>query len=316
MAGELLEREAERAALASAVGRLAADDSGGLVMVLGEAGIGKTALLAIVRGLARAVGIRTFRAAGAPLERDFGYGVVRQLLEGELHSRSPEERARLLSGVSAPAAAVFGPPDREAALSAEGDRSLVVRHALVLLVAALARERPVALVVDDLHWADAASLRWLAHLARRLDELPVLIVSAARTGEPGEEDIVLAELAAAQGTRVLRPSALSAAAVAALASTTLPHVAVEFALACHELTAGNPLLAGELLRAAREEGLAGTAEETSRLQGLSAGRVADWVMRRLGRMSVGGRELAGAVAVLGSARAPDPAGPGKIIEGQ
>ena len=159
MAGELFEREAERAALASAVERVATGDGGELLMVLGEAGIGKTALLAVVGELAPAAGIRTFRAAGAPLERDFGYGVVRQLLEGELRSRSPKERARLLGGASAPAAAVFGLPELQAPLPVEGDRSLAVRHALVLLVGELARERPVALVVDDLHWADGASLR-------------------------------------------------------------------------------------------------------------------------------------------------------------
>jgi DNA-binding CsgD family transcriptional regulator len=305
MNGVLLERGAEREALAAAVKRVAAGDDGELLLVLGEAGIGKTALLAVVGELAEAVGIRMFCAAGVPLERDFGYGVVRQLLEGELRSRSPEGRAQLLSGASA-AAAVFGPPDREEP-PAGGDRSLAVRHALVLLVAELAREGPVALIVDDLHWADGASLRWLAHLARRLDGLPALIVGAARKGEPGEDDSVLAELAAGPGTQVLRPGTLSAGAVAALANATLPQVAVEFAAACHELTAGNPLLAGELLRAAHEEGLAGTAEETPRLQALGAGRVADWVMRRLGRMSAGGRELASGVAVLGSARVADAA---------
>ena len=302
MAAELLERDAERAALASAVDRVATADGGELVLVLGEAGIGKTALLAVVGEFAHAAGLRTFRAAGAPLERDFGYGVVRQLLEAHLRSRSSKERAKLLRSATAPAAPVFGLPDLQAPVPAEGDRSSVVRHALVLLVEELARERPVVLVVDDLHWADAASLRWLAHLARRLDGLPALIVSAARTGEPGEGDAVLAELVAAPGTRVLRPGALSADAVAALASTTLHQVSVEFACACHELTAGNPLLIDELLRAAREEGLAGTAGETSRLQALGAGRIADRVMRRLGRVSAGGRELASAVAVLGSAR--------------
>ena len=307
MAGELLEREAERAVLASAVERVAAGDGGGLVLVLGEAGIGKTALLTVAGEFARAAGIWTVRAAGAPLEHDFGYGVVRQLLERELRSRSPEDRARLLGGASAPAAAVFGLPDREAPLLAEGDRSVAVRHALVLLMGELARERPVVLVVDDLHWADRASLRWLAHLARRVDELPALIVAAARTGEAGDEDAVLAELAAGPGTRVLCPGALSTGAITALASTMLNQVAVEFASACHELTAGNPLLASELLRAAHEERLAGTAEETSRLQTLGAGRVADWVMRRLGSMPADARELASAVAVLGSARVADAA---------
>jgi AAA ATPase domain len=74
MASVLLEREAERTALASAVERVAAGDGGDLVIVLGEAGFGKTALLAVAGELARAAGIRTFRAAGAPLEHDFGYG--------------------------------------------------------------------------------------------------------------------------------------------------------------------------------------------------------------------------------------------------
>jgi hypothetical protein len=68
--------------LASAVRRVAAGAGAGLVMVLGEAGIGKTALLAVAGGLAQGAGIRTFRAAGAPLERDFGYGVVRQFPGG------------------------------------------------------------------------------------------------------------------------------------------------------------------------------------------------------------------------------------------
>jgi hypothetical protein len=153
--------------------------------------------------------------------------VVRQLLEGELRSRSPEERTRVLSGASAPAAAVFGLPDLQAPQRVEGDRSLAVRHALVLLMSELVREGPIALVVDDLHWADGASLRWLAHLAWRLERLPTLIVGAARTGEPGEEDDVLAELAAAPGTRVLRPNMLSAGAVAALANTTLNQVEVQ-----------------------------------------------------------------------------------------
>ena len=84
MATELLEREAEQAVLASAVEQVTAGDGGRLLMVLGEAGIGKTALLAVVDELARAADIATFRAAGAPLERDFGYGIVRQLLEREL----------------------------------------------------------------------------------------------------------------------------------------------------------------------------------------------------------------------------------------
>lgn len=76
MAGELLEREAERAVLASAVRRVAAGNGAGLVMVLGEAGIGKTALLPVAGRLAHGAGIRTFRAAGACLRLRGGTSVA------------------------------------------------------------------------------------------------------------------------------------------------------------------------------------------------------------------------------------------------
>ena len=69
-------------------------------------------------------------------------------------------------------------------------------HGLYWLTANLAAERPLLVLVDDIHWADLASLRWLAYLAQRLDGLAVSLVAAARPAEAGEGQPVLDELAA------------------------------------------------------------------------------------------------------------------------
>ena len=295
----LLEREIERSALRE--GCVAVDGgAGGVIVIAGEAGIGKTALLHEARGLAGELGVKVLRASGATLERDFGYGVARQLLEREVHSLVAADRERLFSGPSAPAADVFGIALRGGGAGRDTDRAFLVRHALVSLALALAQREPLVLMVDDLQWADGASLRWLAHLARRVEDLPLLLVMTQRSGEPSASDEALAELRAVAGERTLLPARLSAQAVSALAVGELGEADAEFTVRCHEATAGNPLLVRELLRAAREDALAPTRESAERLETLGAQRLGDRVVRRLARLSGDARELAGAVAVLGS----------------
>ena len=69
------------------------------------------------------------------------------------------------------------------AYDARGDTEpSAAAHALYWLVSALAEERPLLLAVDDLHWSDDPSLRFLAYLARRLEGLPVAVVGTLRTG--------------------------------------------------------------------------------------------------------------------------------------
>src|SRR5262245_60623413 len=77
--GALLEREGELARIGGSLAR-ARQGRGGLVLVEGPAGMGKSALLADARALAEAAGMQVLRSRGAELEREFGYGVVRQLL--------------------------------------------------------------------------------------------------------------------------------------------------------------------------------------------------------------------------------------------
>src|SRR4051812_17016961 len=175
----LLEREGELEAIAALVDAAAAG-SGGLIVLEGPAGVGKSALLRRAAGLARERGLAVLRARGHELERAFGWGVARSLLEGCVAARPEAERAELLAGPAAPARAVFG------AGEPGPQDGFAILHALYWLAVRLAEREPLALVVDDAQWADEASLRFLVYLAGRLAEQPIALLAGARAGEPDE----------------------------------------------------------------------------------------------------------------------------------
>ena len=189
-----MEQLEERDAEIAAVGRVL-DGGGGGLLIEGPPGIGKTRLLGAARALAD--GRLVLSARGSELERDFPFAVVRQLLE-------PVVRDEHFGGAAALARPVLrgvgGEQDAGSAL-----------HGLYWLVANLAEERPLLVLVDDIHWADLASLRWLAYLAQRLDGLAVGLVAAARPAEAGEGQPVLDDLAHNPSIEVLEPRGLSAA---------------------------------------------------------------------------------------------------------
>src|SRR5205807_212108 len=141
----------------------AASGGGGrLVRIEGQAGIGRTSLLAAWRARARERGMLVLPARASELDREFPFGLVRQLFEPVLARADPGRRAALLSGAAAGAEPLLGGdslagdrPEQDA------DPSLAHFHALYWLLANVADDCPVALVVDDLHWADASSLRFL-----------------------------------------------------------------------------------------------------------------------------------------------------------
>ena len=132
---------------------------------------------------------------------------ARPLLEREreprLRAMGAEARGRMLDGAAALAATVVLP---ETAPPAGGGSSYGTLHGLYWLVVGLAAERPQLLVVDDAHWADEASLRFLLFLANRLDDSPVLLLVAQRP----EGDA----LRAAPGLTAVAPRALSPEATA------------------------------------------------------------------------------------------------------
>ena len=175
---ELLEREGE---LGAVEGLISTRPGGRLLAIEGPPGIGKTALVAEARSRALEAGMRVLGARGSELERSFSYGVVRQLFESLLASAHTEELAGALSGAAALAAPLFAPV--LAAAEPAADASLATLHGLYWLTANLAASQPLLLAVDDLHWCDLPSLRWLAYLLPRMEELPVLISDPIKRAE-------------------------------------------------------------------------------------------------------------------------------------
>jgi DNA-binding CsgD family transcriptional regulator len=285
----LLEREAELSLGDSLLDRALAGD-GGLLLVAGEPGIGKTRLLAAVRRRAETLGFAVLAARGSELERELGFGVVRQLFEAAL-ARAPE-RADLLAGAAALAEPLIGP----GALPPSADPGFAALHGLYWLTANLAARRPLLIAVDDAHWADAPSLRFLAYLAGRLAGVPALAAVATRLAEPAAETALLDALMAEPEAHVVRPQPLSREAVAALVAERLDAPAdAELAAACSTATGGNPFLLAELLAALAADGLA-SAED---VRSLGPGTVRRSVLARVARLEAGSVELARAVAILG-----------------
>ena len=95
--------------------------------------------------------------------------------------------------------------------------------------------------MDDAHWADESSLRFLAYLARRAESLPVALLVGARPEEDPGAGGPLSELRADPATDVLEPAPLDAAGVQrVLVERSDGMVDAAFARACHEATGGNP----------------------------------------------------------------------------
>ena len=164
----------------------------------------------------------------------------------------PAVAERAFAGAAQGARPIFGSLDAD---GAEGDASFAALHGLFWLVVNLAGDGPLLLVVDDLHWADRSSLRFVAYLAGRLEALPVGVVAGLRTAEPGTDPALVAEITRDPGTRVLAPGPLSSDATSALIAGRVGSADRGFAAACHRATGGNPLLLTELLRALRAEGV-------------------------------------------------------------
>jgi DNA-binding CsgD family transcriptional regulator len=296
----ILERGTELGELREAVSDACAG-AGRLVVIEGAAGTGKTRLLAAAAEDASARGLRVLRASGAELEREFAFGMVRQLFEPPVAAASPSVRRRLLAGAAAPAGWVLAPSGRVLAPSGEArpDSVFVTVHALYWLAANLAVRTPLLLAVDDLHWADEASAHSLAYLARRLADTPIAVVVTLRPGEPGAPAEAVDGLRAQPDAVTIVPRPLTRAAAGTVVRARVPEADDELCDAFYAASSGNPFYLQELLRAFAGGGLqsAGAVREAS------VPSLGDRVMRRIGRVAAAAPALAGAMAVVGD-RAP------------
>ncbi len=294
----LVGRARESAALDAAWARAAAG-LGGVVVVEGPAGIGKSRLVAELARRARAGGGRS--ALGGALELDGAPPLapwseaVREIVRDASpppEGSWPGDLARLCPSVEP----LWGRAPREPSAVPELERVRLF-EAVVELVAWCAREAPVVVALEDLHRADPASAALLAHLGRRLGGLPALVVVTRRSA-PANVNLDLA-LDAVRSRGLLRLEisleGLSEAETGELVGAAAPGLAPEMALRVVAGAQGSPFLAREGARAA-----AAGREPAEGVRGAIRGP--------LGRLDPAARSLVNLAAAAGRPLEPAEAG--------
>jgi class 3 adenylate cyclase/DNA-binding CsgD family transcriptional regulator len=288
----LLDRDVELALLTACL-QAAQRGVGDVVSIEGTAGIGKTSLLEAARQIALGRDLAAVVARASELETGYPFGVVRQLFEREL-SRAADPDT-LFAGAAQPARSIFNGEHSESV----GD-GFAILHALYWLTVNLAEQRPLLLAVDDIQWCDAPSLRYLAYLVPRVDDLPIFLLTTRRVGEQPADEQALDVISSDASTTRIVPGGLGVHAVRELlrhALGTEPDPV--FVTAAREATAANPLLVRELARALATAGVSPTADAVTAIPELGPGAVSRFVLRRLERLGQPARALAESVAVLG-----------------
>jgi DNA-binding CsgD family transcriptional regulator len=295
----LLEREAELGALERLID-MARRGEGRLAVVEAPPGLGKTRLLAETRARASAQGLQVLSARGGELEGEFAFGVVRQLFEPLLATATEDTRAELYSGAAALVAPLFSGRDLAAEENAAA-ASFAVLHGLYWLAVNLASRQPTLLVVDDLHWADTPSLRWLLHLTRRIEAVALAVVVATRPPEAAaREPELLIELVSDPAADQIRPEPLGGESVAWLARSRYGRDAEEaFVRALREATGGNPLFVCALVDTLAREHVAPIEDGVSQILTLGGEGITRPVALRMARLSTDASALLRAAATLG-----------------
>ncbi|WP_344338733.1 ATP-binding protein, partial [Kitasatospora putterlickiae] len=264
----LIGRQRETGLLAAALDRAEDRAGGATVLLRGEAGVGKSTLLAWAGRAARERGFTVLRAVGSEAETDLAFGALHQALWSLLQP----------SGT-------LSAHQREALESAFGARSgtpsgFAVGAAALALLDDAVRTAPVLLILDDLHWIDSSSATVFGFLHRRCAELPLVIVGATRP------DGQAAQSWAAEAVDV---RALPRADAAALLGTRYPELAGRARDRVLAEADGNPLALVELPRqlpAAQQRGVAPLPERLPlgrRLERLFADRL-DAMTPEVGRL--------------------------------
>ena len=283
--GELIGRDEESEIVDALVRHVA--DGGGSLLIRGEPGIGKSALLERARRQATATGAQILTAVGVESEAEFAFAGLHQLLRPilGLASALPGPQRQVLE-------AAFG-------VTAEGrpDLFLVAMAALQILSRA-AESASVVACADDAHWLDRASVQVLAFLARRLENEPVVLLAAVRSGfqTPIEN----------AGIRVLDVQRLSPLAAGELLDLRAPDLHPIMRARVLAEAAGNPLALVELPRAMPQSGLSlAPTTLTARLEQAFATRLRDLPpMTRLVMLAAALDSRASLGEVLAAARTP------------
>jgi len=222
------------------------------VHVVSPAGFGKTRLLGEIQARLRAAGARVVALRAVPGERHLTGGLIAELA----HALAPLPGGAAVSPSAAGTLVALHPAvssfyNAPADLTTGEDALRRRTAALIELVAAVADEGPLAVILDDLHWADTQSRAVISGLSGRLGKEPVLLVTSARTGTP-------ADPATAEALRLTLEPLTTQQVEALLASVArLPDDPwVESAVPLiHQAASGCPLLVLETLQLALERNL-------------------------------------------------------------
>jgi predicted ATPase len=247
LGGTLLGREGPSTTLRDAIGHLL-NGQGGLLLVAGEAGIGKSALVAMAVEEARRRGVRVFSGACWEGEGAPGFWPWVQVARG-IERAAPEEWPALRAAAGDGLARLLGELSGEVRLKAADESAFQIYDAVTRLVIGTARDCPTLIVLEDLHWAESVKL--LDFLIRHMQLQPVLVLGTYR-----DTDIVLD----IQSTRPLllglEPKALTIAltgldsvSIAALMARTAGHEPdSSLVVEVRRRTAGNPVFVEQMAR--------------------------------------------------------------------
>ncbi|WP_371674955.1 AAA family ATPase [Streptomyces sp. NBC_01276] len=262
------------------------------VLVRGPAGIGRTRLLAVASERLAAEGMAVRRVAGLP-------GAACRVRAVDALLEPPPESPPESPPVRPDAA--DGPCDAPGPRDTHRDWRRLHRRALELLA-----DGPTALVIDDAQWCDEASMRCADFILRRSAGQPLLIVLAQRTGVPGPGTRVLTEILAQDRCALLELGPLDERETQRMITRVLGAPADQpFVRRCTEITGGNPLLLDRLLHTLRTVGIPPGADALHQLGTVHQSVLASLVPEFLAAGPRPVRQVATALAVLGSAAA-DP----------
>jgi DNA-binding CsgD family transcriptional regulator len=254
LADSLFGRERDVGALAAFVAE--AGEDGGAIVVTGDAGVGKTALVNVVTADARRRGVRVLRAAGTEFEAALSFAGLNQLLHpvlGRLRELEEFDQRALRTAL--------GLGERG------GSDELAVSNATLRLLARIAAGQPLLVVVDDANWLDRASAAALAYVARRVAGTRIALIATMRSGERTPFD------RGGLGTYELRP--LSDTEATALLRARFPRLTSRVRSRLIAEADGNPLALLELPIALdpRRAGLPRVLPLTERLEQVFASRL-------------------------------------------
>src|ERR1700744_6204047 len=252
---------------------------GGVLIIEGPPGIGKSRLLTEVMALAHKAGVRTLFGEAFEYQQTVPFF---SLFMATLRADPP-----------------VGDADALRRLGSSVDLSSWGLHDLADAIYAAAAETPLAIVLDDIHWADNGTLLALRSLATARPDVPVLRVLTARTGAGGPLLQETLSVLQRRGATVLRVAPMSASAVADMVCDAVRANADESLLTLAAKAHGNPFLVRELVGGLDEEGRLNVSGGRAVASGqVLPRRLGAGMQQRLDLLTAGGGEVVRVAAVL------------------